>query len=148
MQDAKALTSADAALYLNTMLQQHVLQGGQGITLEAFLDLQRRSTLSLAWLYDWPEEAAAGGAWTHYNVLCIPGESVIAVHSSSARHDEWCDSFTIPSSATACRLLPRAEGVFRSMLQLRDVAEQQLRETKRAQGSNFSAVRDTVRGWR
>ena len=148
MQDGKALASEDAALYLNTMLQQHILQGGQGITQEAFLDLQRRSTLSLAWLYDWPEETAVGGAWTHYNVLCIPDESVIAVHSSSARHDEWCDSFTSPSSATACRLLPRAEGVFCSMLQLRDVAEQQLRQTKRAQGRNFSAVRDTVRGWR
>jgi hypothetical protein len=52
--------------YLNTMLQQYVLQGGQGITQEAFLDLQRRSTLSLAWLYDWPEEAAAGGAHTQH----------------------------------------------------------------------------------
>lgn len=147
MQDGKALASADAALYLNTMLQQHILQGGRGITQESFLDLKQRSTLSLAWVYDWPEEAAAGGAWTHYDVLCIADESLIAVHSSSARHDEWCNSFTIPSSATACRLLPRAEAVFRSLLQLKDVAAQQLRRTKQAKEGTLSAVCDIFRAW-
>ena len=136
----------EAALYLNTMLQQHVLQGGQAITQEAFVDLQRRSTHGFVWLYDWPEDSAASGTWTHYNVVCIPSAAVVAVHASSSRRDEWGDSFAIPSSATARRFLPRAEGVFHSMLQLKDEAEQQQQHAK--QTCALPAVGGAVHDWR
>lgn len=144
MQDGQAPTERrEAALYLNTMLQQHLLQGGQGITEEAFLDLQRRSTHGFVWLY---EESASGGTFTHYSVVCVPAASVIAVHASSSHRDEWSDSFAIPSSATARRVLSQAERVFHSMLQLKDEAEQQKRHAQ--QTFSLAAVDGAVHDWR